>query len=40
MSNEITLIGSIAYPTDIFAVTADLVANWQKYALLISHTID
>lgn len=40
MSNEITLIGSIGYPTEIFAVTADLVANWQKYALIISHTID
>ncbi len=21
-------------------VTADLVANWQKYALIISHTVD
>ncbi len=40
MSNEITLVGSIGYPTEIFAVTADLVANWQKYALIISHTID
>lgn len=40
MSNEITLVGSIGYPTEIFTVTADLVANWQKYALIISHTVD
>lgn len=40
MSNELTLVGSIGYPTEIFAVTADLVANWQKYALIISHTVD
>ena len=40
MSNEITLVGSIGYPTEIFAVTADLVANWKKYALIISHTVD
>lgn len=40
MSNEVTLVGSIGYPTEIFAVTEDLVANWQKYALIISHTVD
>lgn len=40
MSNEITVVGSIGYPTEIFSVTDDLVANWQKYALIISDTID
>lgn len=39
MSNEITLVGSIGYPTEIFALTKDLVDNWQKYALIISHTV-
>jgi threonine dehydrogenase-like Zn-dependent dehydrogenase len=39
MSNEITIIGSMGYPDEIFEVTADLVANWEKYAQIISHTI-
>jgi len=39
MSNEITIVGSMGYPDEIFEVTADLVANWEKYALLVSHTI-
>jgi L-iditol 2-dehydrogenase len=39
MSNEITIVGSMGYPDEIFEVTADLIANWEKYALLISHTI-
>ncbi len=39
MSNEITIVGSMGYPDEIFEVTQDLVANWQKYALIVSHTI-
>jgi threonine dehydrogenase-like Zn-dependent dehydrogenase len=39
MSNEITILGSMGYPDEIFAVTADLVANWEKYARIVSHTI-
>lgn len=39
MSNEITLVGSMGYPDEIFEVTKDLVANWKKYALIVSHTI-
>jgi threonine dehydrogenase-like Zn-dependent dehydrogenase len=39
MSNEITLVGSMGYPAEIFEVTGDLVANWEKYALIVSHTI-
>jgi threonine dehydrogenase-like Zn-dependent dehydrogenase len=39
MSNEITVLGSMGYPDEIFDVTTDLVANWQKYARIISHTI-
>jgi 2-desacetyl-2-hydroxyethyl bacteriochlorophyllide A dehydrogenase len=39
MSNEITIVGSMGYPDEIFEVTRDLVANWKKYALIVSHTI-
>ena len=39
MSNEITIVGCMGYPDEIFQVTADLVANWEKYALIVSHTI-
>lgn len=39
MSNEITLVGSIGYPDEIFEVTSDIVANWEKYAVIVSHTI-
>lgn len=39
MSNEITVTGSMGYPDEIFEVTVDLVENWEKYALIVSHTI-
>ena len=39
MSNELTIVGSMGYPDEIFEVTKDLVANWEKYALIVSHTI-
>jgi L-iditol 2-dehydrogenase len=39
MSNEITIVGSMGYPDEIFEVTKDLVANWKNYALIVSHTI-
>lgn len=38
MSNELTIIGSMGYPTEIFEVTRDIVANWEKYAVIVSHT--
>ena len=38
MSNELTIIGSMGYPTEIFEVTSDIVANWEKYAVIVSHT--
>ncbi|MCX2929185.1 zinc-binding dehydrogenase [Mycobacterium sp. CVI_P3] len=38
MANEITLVGSMGYPTEIFEVTKDLIANWEKYAVIVSHT--
>lgn len=39
MSNEITIVGSVGYPNEIFDVTKDIVANWEKYAAIVSHTI-
>ena len=39
MSNELTIVGSMGYPDEIFEVTKDLIANWEKYALIVSHTI-
>jgi 2-desacetyl-2-hydroxyethyl bacteriochlorophyllide A dehydrogenase len=39
MSNEITIVGSMGYPDEIFEVTRDIVADWQKYAAIVSHTI-
>jgi 2-desacetyl-2-hydroxyethyl bacteriochlorophyllide A dehydrogenase len=39
MSNEISIVGSMGYPKEIFEVTEDLIANWEKYAVIISHTI-
>jgi L-iditol 2-dehydrogenase len=39
MANEINIIGSMGYPDEFFQVTKDLVANWKKYALIVSHTI-
>jgi threonine dehydrogenase-like Zn-dependent dehydrogenase len=39
MSNEITIVGSMGYPDEIFEVTKDIVADWEKYAVIVSHTI-
>jgi threonine dehydrogenase-like Zn-dependent dehydrogenase len=38
MSNELTIIGSMGYPREIFEVTKDIVAQWEKYAVIVSHT--
>jgi 2-desacetyl-2-hydroxyethyl bacteriochlorophyllide A dehydrogenase len=39
MSNEVTIVGSMGYPKEIFEVTKDIIANWEKYAAIVSHTI-
>ena len=39
MSNEITIVGSMGYPEEIFEVTKDIIANWEKYAVIVSHTV-
>jgi 2-desacetyl-2-hydroxyethyl bacteriochlorophyllide A dehydrogenase len=38
MSGELTIVGSMGYPDEIFEVTTDIVANWEKYGVIISHT--
>lgn len=38
MSNELTIVGSMGYPSEIFEVTRDIADNWEKYAVIISHT--
>lgn len=38
MANEITVVGSMGYPTEIFEVTQDLVANWERYDVIVSHS--
>ncbi|KUI21058.1 theronine dehydrogenase [Mycobacterium lehmannii] len=40
MSNELTIVGSMGYPDEIFEVTKDIVENWEKYRVIISHTFD
>lgn len=40
MSNELTIVGSMGYPSEIFEVTKDIVDNWEKYRVIISHTYD
>ena len=39
MSNEITIVGSMGYPEEIFEVTKDIIDNWEKYAVIVSHTV-
>jgi 2-desacetyl-2-hydroxyethyl bacteriochlorophyllide A dehydrogenase len=39
MSNEVTIVGSMGYPKEIFEVTKDIIANWEKYAVVVSHTV-
>jgi 2-desacetyl-2-hydroxyethyl bacteriochlorophyllide A dehydrogenase len=39
MSNEVTIVGSMGYPNEIFEVTHDIIANWEKYAVIVSHTV-
>ena len=36
LTAELNIVMSMGYPTEIFEVTDDIVANWEKYALIIS----
>lgn len=33
---ELNLVWAMGYPTEIFEVTDDIVANWEKYAVIVS----
>lgn len=37
LMTELNIVWSMGYPTEIFEVTDDIVENWEKYALIISH---
>ncbi|OBA76288.1 theronine dehydrogenase [Mycobacterium sp. 1554424.7] len=39
MGNEITIVGAMGYPNEIFEVTQDIIAHWEKYAVIVSHSI-
>jgi L-iditol 2-dehydrogenase len=32
MSNELTIVGAMGYPSEILEATKDLTENWEKYA--------
>ena len=38
LTSELNLVWSMGYPTEIFEVAADIIENWEKYALIVSHT--
>lgn len=38
LSSELTIVWAMGYPTEIFEVTKDIEANWEKYAQIVSHT--
>ncbi|QAY60047.1 theronine dehydrogenase [Microbacterium protaetiae] len=39
LPTELTIVWSVAYPTEIFEVTDDIIENWEKYALIVSDTL-
>jgi (R,R)-butanediol dehydrogenase/meso-butanediol dehydrogenase/diacetyl reductase len=39
LTTELTLVLSMGYPTEIFEVTDDIIANWRLYELIISDRI-
>ncbi|WP_228514617.1 zinc-binding dehydrogenase [Frondihabitans sp. VKM Ac-2883] len=39
LGSELTIVLSMGYPTEIFEVTRDIVANWEKYAVIVSDVI-
>lgn len=39
LSTELTITLSRGYPTEIFEVTGDIIAAWERYALIISDTL-
>jgi threonine dehydrogenase-like Zn-dependent dehydrogenase len=39
LTTELNLVWAMGYPTEIFEVTDDIIENWEKYALIISHRL-
>lgn len=39
LRSELTIVGSMGYPTEIFEVTQNLAEHWRRFALLISQTV-
>ncbi|MDM8086107.1 zinc-binding dehydrogenase [Cellulomonas cellasea] len=39
LTSEITIVMAMGYPTEIFEVTEDIIANQDKYAKIISHPV-
>lgn len=39
LSTELTITLSRGYPTEIFEVTNDIIAAWERYALIVSDTV-
>ena len=39
LSTELTITLSRGYPTEIFEVTNDIIAAWERYGQIISHTV-
>jgi len=40
LDSEVNIVLSMGYPTEIFEVTDDIVAEWEKFALIISDEFD
>jgi len=40
LASEVNIVMSMGYPTEIFEVTKDIVAEWEKFALIISDEFD
>ncbi|WP_203826459.1 zinc-dependent alcohol dehydrogenase [Actinoplanes palleronii] len=39
LTSELTIAFAMGYPTEIFEVTEDLVAHWERYALIVSDPV-
>lgn len=39
LRSELTILGSMGYPTEIFDVTPQLAEHWERFARIISHTV-
>ncbi|MCG7631800.1 alcohol dehydrogenase catalytic domain-containing protein [Gordonia McavH-238-E] len=39
MGNELTIVGAMGYPTEIALAAERIADDWEKYAVIISHTV-